>query len=382
MRIPYLLKHVHSPAFELPDSIIDYVVFGIVASKSSPYDHKFESGSSNLASTVKAGDDWEKRWDDGGQNKKKFMILQLTDLTWTIDLYLFGTALPRYHRLSPGTVVAILNPGIMPPKKGKEDTGVFSLTLHSGEDTVLEIGTARDLGFCKAIKKDGKACESWVNCAKVEYCDWHLHVQVDKTKAGRMGVNTGSNSFGPGGRGAAGQGMKGRFHSLQERTGRWGSVEAGGLLPREGGQRFDRATGSHYYIASSGGTALSGGSGTPIYQPDRNAANLLDLNDEDPFIAEGQLSRDKESRLRKRLVAQEREREIARNLGAKGSSGAGGEDMRHRAGISTSSADLPESQAKAAKAGIMAGTGLANANRKRTAASVRLSPVKKTRLLT
>jgi minichromosome maintenance protein 10 len=379
LRLPQLLKSVHAPLYELPESVVDYVVFGIIASKSSPQDHKTGMGPAKSAGSVKDSNEWEKQWEDGSQNQKKFMVLQLTDLTWSIDLFLFGTALPRYHRLSLGTVVAILNPGIMPPKKGKEDTGAFSLTLHSGEETVLEIGTARDLGFCKAVKKDGKECSSWVNSAKTEYCEWHLNAQVSKTQAGRMGVNAGSNGsgLGRGGGSGGGLGTRNRFNSVRV-PGR--AREGQGLLPKKEGQRFDSHTGSHYFITSSG----SGLTGTPAYRSDRSAANLLDMDDDDPFIAEGQLSRDKESRLRKRLIDEEKERSIARNLARNNSGGAGGEYIRQRLGADSSCASEQGSQRSAPtlKVGIMNSDPAGKTNRKRPAESVRLSPVKKTRLLT
>jgi minichromosome maintenance protein 10 len=382
LRLPDLLKNVHAPLYELPESVVDYVVFGIIASKSSPQDHKAGTGNANSAGSAKGSNDWEKQWEDGSQNQKKFMVFQLTDLTWSVDLFLFGTALPRYHRLSLGTVVAILNPGVMPPKKGREDTGAFSLTLHSGDDTVLEIGTARDLGFCKAIKKDGKECGSWINSAKTEYCEWHLNAQVSKAQAGRMGVNTGSNASGLGGGG--GTEARNRFSSGRV-TGRGREAkERQPLLPRKGGQRFDSHTGSHYFIASSGAASNSGAVGTPAYHPDRSAANLLDMVDDDPFTADGQLSRDNGSRLRKRLVAEEKERCIARNLAQMNSGGAGGDYIRQRLGVDGSSTGQPGSQrsALAMKVGIMNSDPSGKGNGKRSAESVRLSPIKKTRLLT
>jgi minichromosome maintenance protein 10 len=380
--LPDLLKIVHGPLYELPESVLDYVVFGIVASKSSPQDHKTGTGNAKSAGSGSGSSDWEKQWEDGSQNQKKFMVIQLTDLTWSIDLFLFGTALPRYHRLSLGTVVAILNPGIMPPKRGKEDTGAFSLTLHNGDDTVLEIGIARDLGFCKAVKKDGKECGSWVNSAKTEYCEWHLHAQVSKAQAGRMGVNSGSNRSGLGGGG--GPGSKSSSNPTHVPGRGRGAKEGQGLLPRKGGHRFDVHTGSHYYIASTGGGSNSGVVGTPTYYPDRSAANLLDMDDNDPFIAEGQLSRDSESRLRKRLVAAEKERNIARNLAQMNSGGAGGEYIRQRLGVASSSVSEQRSQKPALgpRVDVMNSDRDGKGRGKRSAESVRLSPIKKTRLVT
>ena len=363
LTVPNLLRQVTSPAYELPDSIISYAIVGIIASKSSPLNQKPSSEDKSTGSN-----DWEKKWDDGSQNQKRFMVFELTDLKWRINLYLFGTAVPRYHRLTPGTVVAILNPGIMPPKRGKEDTGAFSLTLNSSDDTVLEIGTARDLGFCNAVKKDGKECGEWIDSSKTSICEFHLSQQLAKTQSKRMGVNTGSNDM----RGKNSYSKNG-MHERALNTG----------LKKEGRQ-YDKSTGSHYFVASSAAGIASTGGTAPRHYGDRSAAHLLDLDDDDPFLAEGQLTRDdKAGRLRKHLARVEQESKISRLLGADGTGGAGGEYMRKKAGIQSGSEKLEKTSvqrtAAEAKLNIMGNGGT---SRKRTAQEVRLSPAKKTRFIT
>jgi minichromosome maintenance protein 10 len=382
LRLPQLLKQVTAPAYELPGlEARDIVIVGVVASKSAPMDHKQGQGAI-AASNGKSNNDWEHKWEDGSQNHKRFMVLQLSDLTWSVDLYLFGTALPRYHRLSPGTVVAILNPGIMPPRKGQEDTGAFSLTLHHGEDTLLEIGTARDLGFCVAVKKDGQECGSWVNLVKTEVCEWHLNAQVTKTQAGRMGVNTGSNRIG---RDVSGSRLRNRLVA-GARTGR-GSNR--GLQSRNPGHGFDVKSQSRYFITPSGDPQRNANCAKSGEIFEKSAASLMELDDDDPFIAEGRLSRDTESRLKKRLLQEEKERDIARKLTSMGSGGAGGEYLRHRTAPDLDGSDPAEStndetgrkkSAMATKDTIMMPGR--NTNGKRPADSVRLSPMKKTRFLT
>lgn len=382
LRLPQLLKQVTAPAYELPgQGEKDIVIVGVIASKSTPLDHKQGQGST-AAANAKSKDDWEKKWEDGSQNQKKFMVLQLSDLAWSVDLYLFGTAVPRYHRLSPGTVVAILNPGIMPPKKGKEDTGAFSLTLHHGEDTLLEIGTARDLGFCVAVRKDGKECGSWVNLTKTEVCEWHLNAQITKTQAGRMGVNTGSNAIG---HGVAGSRL--RNHLVAGDKGVTGSGRP--QLARDPGQKYHRESESHYYIAASSASQKQANCVKEGEYFQRSAASLIDLDDDDPFIAAGRLSRDTETRLKKRLLTEEKEREVAEKLTSMGSGGAGGEYLGHKIAPKLDGADPVNStndntrrknSALVTKDSIMrAGT---NVNGKRAAESVRLSPMKRTRFVT
>ena len=371
-RIPDLLKNVTSPAYELPDSICDYVIFGVVASKSSPMDHRQQQTGNSADKSTVGTKDWEKQWEDGSRNQRRFMALTLTDLTWTIDMYLFGTALPRYHRLTPGTVVAILNPGIMPPKAGKADTGAFSLSLSDDSDTVLEIGQARDLGYCKTVKKDGQACGSWVNSGKTDICEWHLNAEIKRTKASRMGVNTGSNGF------------ERRERGPMTRN-EDGSARRG--LANKDGRKYDRGTGGHYYVASTGPRSTGRGGGGPA----RN---------DDPFVhaIEGEMNRpsERDARLRKHLASQAKEREIAEKLGSRQHSGfgfdsAGAEYLRRKAKTQdgkknengqASNETASQRSAAISRTILSGGSNGTNESRKRMAADVRLSPVKKTRFVT
>lgn len=398
IRLPYLLKHVKAPDFELPENTAgDFAVLGIIASTSKPYEHKDRKSTINHSDAAKS----EQKWEDGRSAAnsndnagRKFMVLTLTDLKWTVDLFLFNTALPRYHRLSPGTVIAVLNPGIMPPKSGKIDTGAFSLTLHSGDDTILEIGRSQDLGFCKSLRKDGRECGSWVDTRKTEFCDFHVDLKVQKTQAGRMGVNTGSNAFGPGG---------GRFGNLGDRRGqgRWRNSEdetsrargrsTSAAAGAQNGAQRDLMTGERYFIStapSSSRPPTATSSARPRSAASASAAAIIDaeLND-DPFLAEGVISRDtvsRSDRMRKRLASQAREREIARKLGegvVSGASSTGAEYLRHRDNGDDGAAQQARNRAERRMEtrgeilGLKGGGGARREN-KRNVEDVSLSPVR------
>ncbi|KAJ5326673.1 uncharacterized protein N7506_009775 [Penicillium brevicompactum] len=299
LRIPDLLKTVKAPAFELPEEIDgDYVVFGIVASKSQPKDVK---GANNAS--AKATDPY----DDGLNNSGKYMAITLTDLKWTIDLFLFDTAFPRYYKVSEGTLIAILNPTIMPPPKHKLDTNRFSLSLSSSDDKVLEIGYARDIGFCKAVRKDGKTCQSWVDGRKTEFCDFHIDIQVRKTQGQRAGINS-----------DCGMGVR-----------RQSAFKNGSKKP---GPQYDFATQSHYYVTPS----RNRGTGRTSYNPVAGSAAKLDGYD-DPFVSLGTGGRveSKDEKMRRRLVTQQKERDITQRLVAGRVGGVGAEYLRTRAGNET-----------------------------------------------
>lgn len=92
-----------------------------------------------------------------------------------------GGAFESCVRLTEGTVIAILNPKIMRPMgvsavfhtslvllmqmKASSDrphrtTNVLGITPENAQSVVI-LGTARDLAHCSAVKKDGKPCGAW-----------------------------------------------------------------------------------------------------------------------------------------------------------------------------------------------------------------------------
>ncbi|EHK18202.1 uncharacterized protein TRIVIDRAFT_123918, partial [Trichoderma virens Gv29-8] len=267
-----LLREVKAPDFALPEVEEDIVVFAIVAKKSEPRAHK-----------PAAGKNGQKAEDRG-----KYMVLTLVDLEYELDLFLFNSGFTRYWKLTEGTVVAILNPNVMPPPPGRQDTGRFSLVINSDEDTILEIGSARDLGFCQSIKKDGDMCRSWVNKKRTQYCEFHSNEAIRKQRGTRMEVN--SSGFGGGIR------FKGKN-------------SAEGFVPdKKKPNNYDWETKTHWYVAKG-----------------HTAADLIDGKDRDPSDR-----KDKADFLRRTMEAKEKEREMMKKLGQVGN--AAGKEYMQRSG--------------------------------------------------
>lgn len=357
LRIPDLLRTVKAPDFELPEDVDgDYVVFGIIASKSEPRQVK---ETKRITKEVDP-------FDDGLHNTNRYMVMSLTDLKWTIDLLLFDTAFPRYYRLSEGMLIAILNPTIMPPPKGKADTNRFSLSLSSSDDKILEVGSAQDIGFCKAVRKDGKTCQAWVDGRKTEFCDFHVDLQLRRTQSGRMGVNNGAGMLGPGGRSGSRTGFYGS-------GGKRPNNNQNGSKPDNG--RYDMSSQSVYYIAPGPKSRNGGGGGPNPFLTGQSAASLLDAEEEDPFIAAGMMGQNKEERMRKKLADQQRERDITRKLITTGSGGVGAEYLRARTGDpATPSNNSQEDARPGSPSSVTNALGLAGL---RKADAVKLSPLKR-----
>ena len=337
LTIPQLLKTVKAPDYDPPDWENDYVVLGVICSKSNPLNSK-NSTRDQTKSTEEKGTD---------QNGK-FMVIRLTDLKWELDLFLFDTGFSHFWKLPLGTLVAVLNPDIMPPRN--RDTGKFSLKLTSSDDTILELGTARDLDFCHAKRKDGKDCGQWIDGRKTEFCEFHIQLQVDKSRKGRMEINT-MTGFGNGSRGGGKFGMFG--------SGRGGAPK-GDELKREG-KFHDRGIHETLYIAPQpGGTAK--------------------LIDRDQQGWERGASR--EERFRKQLAEKEKERDLAKRLGTMGDGTTGGDYMKLKG------ADTPNLPARGYSS--LQGTSTLKPEQSmesditgllgRTAADVSLAPVKRKRI--
>lgn len=290
--LPRLLKEVKAPHYDPPDCESDFVVFAVLASKSSPFDQKAAHRTSDENKAQEHAFD---------APRNKFMVLRLTDLKWEIDCFLFGTAFDQFWKLTPGTLLAILNPGIMTPK-GNQNTGQFSLKLGSSEDCVMEIGVARDMGYCTAVKKDGSQCGTWVDKRSTEICEFHLNLEIDRNRKHRMEVNTM---------------WRGGTKGDPKNQGKPKSTQIHGF--NKDGEKEKKTSTFHpeygrlYSVSGSG----------------RSAATLLDAED---MVHSAEQSR-------KRIAAAQRERDLARKLGEMGT-GVGAEYMKIKSTSTTTKTSL------------------------------------------
>ena len=280
--LPDLLKTVISPNYEPPSIEGDWVVMGIIASKSEPRQTtKSSSSMKNNPGEISSGD--------------KYMVMTLTDLKWDVELFFFGTGFNRFWKLTVGAVVAILNPGVMRPRHA--DSGRFSLTVSSSDETILEIGYARDLGFCKSVKRDGKLCGMWVDKRRMEHCSFHIELALKKTANSRMELNNTGKLFAPPEKRArpgflsrAGAGMGRRTLGAANTTGRGNE----GLLPE--GPLPDLPQ-------------RLGGAGGKVYIYPSHTDALFDDSYSDAFH-----NGTREERMYRQLAKGQRERDISKRL--------------------------------------------------------------------
>ncbi|TDZ40313.1 DNA replication licensing factor mcm10 [Colletotrichum trifolii] len=322
-KLPDLLRKVKAPNFQLPDIEQDIVVFGIVAKRSEPRSH-------------------QPRPDQKGKqsDRGKYMVITLCDLKWELELFLFNSGFTRFWKVTEGTVLAILNPSIMPPPVGREATGRFSLVINSDADTIIEIGRARDLGFCKSVKKDGNLCNSWVNKKRTEHCEFHTNAALDKQRAQRLEVND---------MGFGGVGERYKMNSRQ----------LSGRLPDASKKKnkYDVETHSHWFATKS-----------------MSSAQLIDG-------AQAFTDRkEKEEALKRRMQQQEKERGMMKRL-IKMHGSAGQEYMKKQTGTDMATSKLSGTALSAAPSASAAGEGRLAAliGSKSKDMAIRFSPVKRKR---
>ncbi|KAF8542470.1 hypothetical protein BDD12DRAFT_802818 [Trichophaea hybrida] len=341
-QLPQLLKIVVSPAYEPPDVEGDWVVLATVCSKSEPR---------NVGQNTNAE-----------KTGKKYMVVQLTDLKWEIELFLFGAGFERFWKIPVGTVVAILNPGVMKPRNN--DSGKFSLTIaDDAADCLLEIGLARDLGFCKSTKRDGKQCGTWVDKRHTNFCAFHVEQTVKKARVARAEVNSMTSLFSPPKKGTV---KPRRFFA------------GGGGSGLGSGRGRDRDDGLLREGPITDMPQRMGGAGGNIFvAPSRSTAALLD--DED-YLASNFHRGTKEERLHKRLEDGKRERELTKRIieaqGREG--GIGTQYLRTRMGETVSEKEKEKAAREAANKKQVS-EALSMLRSKNDARDIRLSPIRRKR---
>lgn len=301
--LPVLLKAIVSPIYDPPDVEGDWVVVAAIASKSDPRN-------------VGAG--------TGKETGKKYMVFRLTDLKWEVELFLFGAGFERFWKLPVGTVVALLNPGVLKPRA--KDSGKFSLTItDDAQDCVLEIGMARDLGFCRSVKRDGKQCSTWVDKRHTHFCAFHVEQTVKKARVSRAEVNSMTSLFSP-------------------------PKKKGGVKPKKFFGK-PKAEGSRDDNPFNDGPIADmprrmGGAGGNIFvAPGRSTASLLD---DDDYLASNFHRGTKEERLHKRIEDGKKERELTKRIiqaqGREG--GIGAQYLKTRIGDTAGEKEIQDAAAE------------------------------------
>ncbi|XP_017007032.2 protein MCM10 homolog [Drosophila takahashii] len=117
------------------------------------------------------------------KNTKKgdpFSTWKLSDLRGevkTISLFLFKEAHKSLWKTTEGLCLAVLNPSVFESRAGSSDVACLSI---DSSQKVMILGQSKDLGTCRATKKNGDKCTSVVNLTDCDYCIFHVKQEYGK----------------------------------------------------------------------------------------------------------------------------------------------------------------------------------------------------------
>ncbi|XP_059221895.1 protein MCM10 homolog [Stomoxys calcitrans] len=114
------------------------------------------------------------------KKNKPFCIWQLSDLKGemkTVSLFLFGGAYKELWKTAQGTCVAVLNPTIFEKRADSKDVACLSIDTAA---KVMILGQSKDLGACKAVKRNGEVCNALVNLSECDTCVFHMKQEFSK----------------------------------------------------------------------------------------------------------------------------------------------------------------------------------------------------------
>lgn len=117
------------------------------------------------------------------RNTKKgdpFSTWRLSDLRGEVKsatLFLFKEAHKTLWKTAEGMCLAVLNPTIFEKRAGSQDVACLSI---DASQKVMILGQSKDLGTCRATKKNGEKCTALVNLTDCDYCVFHVKQEYGK----------------------------------------------------------------------------------------------------------------------------------------------------------------------------------------------------------
>jgi minichromosome maintenance protein 10 len=115
----------------------------------------------------------------------EYAIWEVNDLKevekcWSLFLFSGAASSSALMALSIGSVIDITSPSIMDGSSGSSsNSGTLKLSVNNANQIRL-IGTAKDFGYCRSKRKDGKDCTAVVNTWECNVCVHHASSELKK----------------------------------------------------------------------------------------------------------------------------------------------------------------------------------------------------------
>lgn len=119
---------------------------------------------------------------------KKYLKLYIGDFHFEVLLIIANDAFEKYWKLNVGSIVAILNPEIMPPTSTIK---THFLRVAYDTNSIISYASFRDFGYC------AKNCKTAVDLKKGRYCPYHANKRSDETASKRNEMGTNYRVFAP-----------------------------------------------------------------------------------------------------------------------------------------------------------------------------------------
>ncbi|XP_076243067.1 minichromosome maintenance 10 homolog [Calliopsis andreniformis] len=113
------------------------------------------------------------------QKGTSYCIWKISDLSMNINtvcLFMFSKAYKAFWKTTIGTVIGVLNPNIL---ESKDNNDLATLSVDNPQKIMI-LGTSKDMGKCRSVKKNGEPCNSIVNKSHCEFCVYHVKQEYKK----------------------------------------------------------------------------------------------------------------------------------------------------------------------------------------------------------
>ena len=137
----------------------DWVTIGVIVGKTNPK----TSSAGNPYSIWKLND--------------------LEDLENSVSFFLFGEKHKQLWKTDMGTVIGVLNPGMMDAMEKNSSEPAFTVQNVS---QVMVMGHSKDLAWCTALTKGGNKCCKFINRRQGNFCAYHVQAAYRKQSAQRL----------------------------------------------------------------------------------------------------------------------------------------------------------------------------------------------------
>ncbi|GFR66544.1 sensitized chromosome inheritance modifier [Elysia marginata] len=136
----------------------------------------------------------EAKTSSAGKPYSIWRLNDLEDLDNSVSFFLFGEKHKQLWKTEPGTVIGVLNPGMMDALEKNSSEPAFTV---QNVNQVMIMGRSKDLAWCTALTKGGNKCCKFINRRQGDFCAFHVQAAYRKQSAQRLELHGSINGVRP-----------------------------------------------------------------------------------------------------------------------------------------------------------------------------------------